>query len=89
MHRDGLVLLHQRVDVKGCRRRHGPLGDGLGIDNERFAEDLARELTALEERIVARHVRENRSEVCARGVSAYQEALRDVALQRGCVLCDL
>ena len=89
MDRDGLVLLHQRVVVKGCRQRHGPLGDGLGIDNERFAEDLSGELTALEERIVARHVRENRSEVCARGLSAYQEALRDVALQRGCVLCDL
>ena len=89
MHRDGVVLLHQRVDVMGCRRRHGPLGDGLGIDDERFAEDLARELTALEEPIVARHVRENRSEVCACGVSSYQEALRDVALQRGCILCDL
>ena len=62
VHRDEVVLLHQRVDVMGCRRRHGPLGDGLGIDNERFAEDLSGELTALEERIVSGKMRRSCSE---------------------------
>ncbi len=59
------------------------------MDDPRLPKELAGELPALEEGIVARHVREDRSKIRAGGVAAHEEALGEVDVQRRRILGDL